>query len=160
MSKTKNMAPKKRKAGTRAAIGLTPGKTETKSDEQLAGDLCDRIAEGMSLREAGESSGLEPTKFLRMLSKEDDDGPLVRQYVRARASRADARFEKVDEIMALLRAGRIDPNSARVMLDAIKWQSGKENAKRYGDKLDLTTNGKDIPPVQGMLIGTKDAPEV
>ncbi|RRU17834.1 hypothetical protein EGJ34_06760 [Stenotrophomonas sp. 278] len=67
--------------------------------------------------------------------------------MRARASRADARFERLDEIMEEVRTGKLDPSAARVMMDAIKWQSGKENAKRYGEKLQLAdADGDKLPP--------------
>lgn len=57
--------------------------------------------------------------------------------MRAREARADARFEQVDEIMRKLEGGEIDHNQARVMLDGVKWQTGKEAPKRYGDRLEL-----------------------
>jgi hypothetical protein len=110
----------------------------------IAHKVCDLIAEGQSMRSATKEAGIEITKFLRILNKEGDVSELAQHYVRARATRADARFERVDEIMAELRTGKLDAQQARVMLDAIKWQTGKENAKRYGDALDLTSKGEKL----------------
>lgn len=56
-------------------------------------------------------------------------------YARARECRADTRFESVDQITNELRSGLIDHNQARVMIDAIKWQTGKEKPKIYGDSI-------------------------
>lgn len=116
--------------------GLTP-------DDRLriAEAVFSSIASGESLRSACKPHNISHTAFLTWMA---EDEQLADQYTRARATRADARFEKVDEIMDDLRANRIDAQQARVMLDAIKWQTGKENAKRYGDKLDVTTGGEKV----------------
>lgn len=66
-----------------------------------------------------------------------DDVEFSDQYARARERRADARSERIDDISAKVEAGELGPNEARVIIDAEKWQAGKENAKRYGDKLIL-----------------------
>lgn len=58
-------------------------------------------------------------------------------YARARQLRAYRRAEDVDKIMDDLRNHQIDHNQARIMLDAIKWQTGKENPKNFGDRLEL-----------------------
>jgi hypothetical protein len=31
----------------------------------------------------------------------------------------------------------LEPNAARVVIDAIKWQAGKENNARYGDRIAI-----------------------
>lgn len=106
--------------------------------------VCEHIATGSGILDACKSAGVSHLTFYKLMAK-DPSGPLVANYMRARENRADARFEKVDDIMQELREGKIDPQSARVMLDAIKWQTGKENAKRYGDKLDVTSDGEKLP---------------
>ena len=39
--------------------------------------------------------------------------------------------------MELVIEGKLDPQAARVIFDAERWQAGKENPKRYSEKLDL-----------------------
>jgi hypothetical protein len=58
---------------------------------------------------------------------------LQEQYMRARESRADARFEAIDSVLGALEQGQIDPAAARVMIDAIKWQCAHEKPARYGE---------------------------
>ena len=110
--------------------------------EVQAKAVCEHIAEGHSLREACRLSGLEITKFLRLLTSEGRDGPTTQHYMRARETRADARFERMDEIIEDLRIGVIQADQARVMIDAIKWQTGKEHSKRYGDKVEVEQTGE------------------
>lgn len=56
------------------------------------------------------------------------------QYIRARLFRSHMRYESIDEITEDLRMGLIDANTARVLIDTIKWQTGKENKGLYADK--------------------------
>lgn len=45
-----------------------------------------------------------------------------------------------------------DVQRARLIIDTVKWQLSKEEPKKYGDKVDLTTNGKDLPtPILGTM---------
>lgn len=56
-------------------------------------------------------------------------------YARARTRRAAARADRIDEITSQVIAGHLDPQAARVVIDAEKWQASKENARVYGDKV-------------------------
>lgn len=98
--------------------------------------VCDGISQGGSLRSSCKEAEVSTQRFLRALAS-DEDGARTAQYMRAREARADARFEKLDEILEDLRSGVIDPQQARVMMDAIKWQTGKEKARVYGDKVEV-----------------------
>lgn len=117
------------------------------TDIEKAEAICGFIVEGDSVRIAAKRAGLEVTKFMRMLAA-DDNGPLVKQYLRARETRADMRFERVDDLKEMLLAKALDPQSAKVLIDAEFRQMGKENAKRYGEKMDITSGGAPIPAPQ------------
>lgn len=120
--------------------------------QDLAERVCVLIAQGDSVAKIGEKDGMPDARTIfRWLASnaggdEDDPASFRQQYMRARACRADARFERLDEIMELVGEGKLDPSAARVMMDAIKWQSGKENAKRYGEKVQLAdADGDKLP---------------
>lgn len=68
------------------------------------------------------------------------------KYARARAIRAFRRAEQVDQVREDMRSGLIDAQVARVEIDAIKWQTGKENPKAFGDRTTLA--GDPEAPVQ------------
>lgn len=97
--------------------------------------LCRGIAAGLSVAKC--------CKMENMPSKETIfqwlmvDAEFSDQYARARTARADARAERIDEICEKVELGTLGANEARVIIDAEKWQAGKENQKRYGDKLTL-----------------------
>lgn len=114
-------------------------KEVTELDKAAA--LCDLISQGESVREAARRVDMEPTMFYRMLA-DTENAALMKQYLRARETRADARFEYIEELKVMLLARAIDPNSAKVLIDATFRQIGKENAKRYGDKVEVEQTGE------------------
>jgi hypothetical protein len=59
------------------------------------------------------------------------------KYARACEERADHRAEKIDEIAEKVLSGEVDPQAARVAIDAHKWTASKLKPKRYGDRIDL-----------------------
>ncbi len=109
---------------------------------EIASEICVRIAEGQSIRTIAASDDMPSIQCIfNWLNKYPD---FVEQYTRARMTRAHARFERVDEVLQDLRAGTIDSNMARVEIDTIKWQCGKEAPKRYGERIEIAGD-KDNP---------------
>lgn len=98
-------------------------------------DICNSIACGDAVAVACEKAGIPCTKFYRTLADAGTvHGALVRSaYAAARACRADARFEAIDDLIARMLAGEIDPQQARVAIDSVKWQCARERPSRYAD---------------------------
>lgn len=148
MVKSSKSAAAKKRAPAKSKPTGRPGSYT----QDLAERVCVLIAQGDSVAKIGEMDGMPDARTIfRWLASnaggdEDDPASFRQQYMRARASRADARFERLDEIMEKVGNGLLDPAAARVMMDAIKWQSGKENAKRYGEKVQLAdADGEKLP---------------
>ena len=76
--------------------------------------------------------------FWRRLAEDKD---LQDEYARAREVRADARFESIDGVLGNLLASKIDAATARVMVDTIKWQAGREQPKRYAERSTVEHSG-------------------
>lgn len=112
----------------------------------LAERVCELVAEGKSLRAIEDVDGMPTmTTIMRWLGKETEEFDAFRaQYARAREIRADARFERIDCVLTDMRAGVVDAQQARVEIDAIKWQAGREKPKVYGDAMTLKGD-KDNP---------------
>jgi hypothetical protein len=78
----------------------------------------------------------------------------VAEYARAREDNADHHFDRMQEIEKRLEKEEICPNSARVLLDSIKWRLAKQLPRSYGDRsrmdltasLDVTTRASDFCP--------------
>ena len=113
--------------------------TPTRFSQEIFDTICERIAEGESLRAICSEPDM-PSKwaFLKWLAKdeEDGDGLLVAQYARAR----DAQVEgEVDE-MVLIADTEEDPARARVRIWARQWKAGKMKPKKYGDRVQNDTD--------------------
>jgi len=57
------------------------------------------------------------------------------EYARAMERRADNHADRIEALAAKVEAGEIDPNAARVAIDARKWTASKLRPKRYGDRI-------------------------
>lgn len=133
-------------------------KTGRPSDynQEIATKICEQLSHGKSLRTvclAEEMPSLQTV--YNWFSKHPD---FVEQYARAKQESADALAEEVLDIaddMPKKIVGNDKSDSARVMaerarIDTRKWLMSKMKPKKYGDKIDMTTNGKDIPtPIYG-----------
>lgn len=116
----------------------------TEYTEELAARICEEVANGSNLNKLcfSEEFPTRPTiyNWFRQQPSFADD------YAHARETRADWRADRVDSVIDDLRNGVIDYNVARIEIDAIKWQAGKEKPKLYGDKIQQEVTGKDGAP--------------
>lgn len=120
------------------------GGRPTTYTEDLANEICRRIMEGESLRSIVETEGMpnRSTVHLWLATKSQFSD----QYARAREDQADTLADELIE----LADNATDVNKARLQIDTRKWAASKLKPKKYGDKLDMTTNGKDLPiPILG-----------
>lgn len=106
--------------------------------------ILDRIACGKASVDTACVGICDPSTFFRAMSRSPE---LQVLYRLARAARADARFESVDAVLAAMKAGDIDAQVGRVLMDAIKWQCGKENANVYGDRITQELTGPNGGPI-------------
>jgi hypothetical protein len=102
--------------------------------EEIAKAICERLAEGESLRTICKDDGMPDCSTVFRWLGDDERAEFRKQYARARETSADHRFEEIVEIAD---DQTIDANSRRIMVDARKWVAGKLRPKVYGDKLEL-----------------------
>jgi len=113
--------------------------------------LCEHIASGNSLRSFCESKG-SPTKktALKWLREIED---FRTQYARARQDAMEVMAEEIveiaDETEQVIRKGAEKKSGAyaqsqRLRVDTRKWVMSKLLPKKYGDKVDITSDGKAI----------------
>lgn len=115
-------------------------------DVQAVGKaICEQLSNGKSLRRICLEPGMPDVgTFLRWLA-DDANAALRLQYARAREAYADG---EVDSIIDL--ADESDPAEAhkvRLQIDARKWALARMHPRKYGDKLDVTSDGEKIPPL-------------
>lgn len=135
----------------------------TKYSKKLADLICARLSEGVSLRTIclSEDMPVASSVFLWLRTKKG----FSEQYARAKEESADAMSE---EILDIADDGRNDwmtitrgdtdievvnhevVNRSKLRVDTRKWIMAKMKPKKYGDKLDLTSDNKPLPsPIYG-----------
>lgn len=71
---------------------------------------------------------------------DEDKKEFFKQYAKAKDAQAELMF---DELLEIADKGNMDDsNRARLRVDTRKWYLSKVLPKKYGDKLDMTTDGK------------------
>jgi hypothetical protein len=127
--------------------------TATTFDQKLFDRICERMAEGESLRAICKTKDYPAKRtVLRWVAK---DEKLAAQYAEAQNMRAEHYF---DEIIDIADKGA-DPAKTRVQVDARKWVLARMNPKKYGDKFtqELTGEGGGALQVQIVRFGAPDA---
>lgn len=150
----------KTKAGTPASKRTSSAAADRKREayveytEELADAICGHVVEGMSVRAICALPGM-PSKsgFFKWLGERDD---FRLKYEAATRERAQSRYESIDEVIAAVKAKKIDPRSARVVIDAIKWQCAIERPDRYGPVSRHELTGKNGGPLQTQSMPAAD----
>jgi hypothetical protein len=111
-----------------------PGRP-TMYTKELGAEICELTAMRVPLVRICEMPGMPSERTVYAWKRIHPE--FQHEYARAREHRADARADRIDDYIEAVKAGTLDPNAARVMIDAEKWQAGKEQPKRYGDRLEV-----------------------
>lgn len=133
----------------------------TKFSKALADRLCSRLAGGESLRSICKADDMPSVVTVMYWLLDADKEDFLKQYKAARDIQADL---MADEMVDIADDGSNDymerelnsgltievVNSehiqrSRLRVDTRKWVASKLKPKKYGDKLDLTSDGEKLP---------------
>lgn len=131
-----------------------------KFTQALFDKICDRIANGESLRTICIDDDMPNVSTVcRWLAADETDdgvdGPLRKQYARARETQADTLFDEILDIADNAVNDWMEQNGdcegwrvngeniqrSRLRIDARKWMAGKMRPKVYGDQVNLNHTG-------------------
>lgn len=119
-------------------------KEPVRFSQELFDTICQRIADGESLRSISLDHDMPTSGTVIRWLAEDSDGKLQTQYARAREAQADA---IADETLHIADTEK-DTQVARVRIDTRKWYAGKVRPKKYGDRVVNQMVGADDGPIQ------------
>ena len=126
-------------------------------DAQLIDTILDRIASGEALRTICVQLGTTAQSFLRRV---DANPALAEQYARARQACGDMMDSLVQSVADQCVTGEVEPNAARVAIDAYKWRAAHLRPKVYGDRVTQEVTGPAGAPLQlGITLRRVDKPE-
>ena len=109
-------------------------------NEDAADQILEALSSGMGLvtflkQHEGMPSYSTVMRWIR------DNPEFAQNYTRACEDMADNDADKIADVAQRVIAGLVDPQAARVAIDAYKWSAGKRRPKKYGDKLEIENTG-------------------
>lgn len=120
--------------------------------KKLSDKICHELSKGASLRTVCQMDGMpEGGTIFRWLAEKTE---FREQYAQAKQESADALNEVLLDLGddAIRLSQEVDSKASGAVVQAVKlkadnmkWYMSKMKPKKYGDKTDVTTNGKDFP---------------
>lgn len=115
---------------------MPAGRPPLPFDENAADQILEAISEGVGLVSFLKQRPDLPS-YSTIMKWVRDNPAFSAQYACAREDMADHDADKIADVAQLVADGNMDPQAARVAIDAYKWSAGKRRPKRYGDKLEI-----------------------
>lgn len=115
----------------------------SKYNFELCKEVCDQVAKGKNIRHILDSKDEYPT-FQTWCNWKREHNELFDLYTKSIHDKSESVDAKIDEIWEGCRLGQYDPATARVLIDTLKWKAAKYYPKMFGDKIDHTTDGKEM----------------
>lgn len=113
--------------------------------EQIANEICERIANGESLRAICTDSAMPSRETVRVWLLEMSD--FSAQYARAREQQADHYVDEMIEIADNTLEDSAAVQKAKLRVDARKWAVEKLAPKKYGtNRHDVTSSDGSMTP--------------
>jgi len=114
---------------------------------ELCKVICSEVANGFNIKTVLKSKSEYPT-FQTWCNWKRQHNELFDLYIKSIQDKADSVEEELESIYDMLKAKEIDPASANVLIQTLKWKASKYYPKMFGDKTDITSGGEKIqtPP--------------
>lgn len=105
----------------------------------IAEKICDRLAAGDSLEEICRANGIHSSTVRVWRSKHPE---FEAMYAHAREAQGDYYGERVASVGRRCETGEIEPDAARVSIDAYKWTAARMSRARWGDRAAVDVGGE------------------
>ena len=136
--------PKKDKPA--GAVAKPVNENYVQYSDEVALEICALRSEGMSLRAICRMKGMPSNRTIILWRRKSAE--FAEMYRLASEDCADAHVTDIEDIAERVLSGKLDPQAARVAIDAKKWVACKLKNKAYGDKLHTELSGPNQGPIQ------------
>lgn len=159
-TKGKKSVAKNKAAATRVPAKRGPGQP-TIYTAKIAMEICDRLSKGESLRSICRREEMPAINTVLNWLFDHKHLAFEKDYERAREIQADVIFEETFEIaddsLKIVKNGKVSTANARVnalrlQVDTRKWALARMKPKRYGERVDVTSGGKEIKQPRAVAI--------
>ena len=122
---------------------------------ELCEKVCEEVANGFNIKTVLRSKPEYPdfTTWCRWKREHDE---LRNLYINAIQDKAESVEEELEHIYDMLKNKEIDPASANVLIQTLKWKASKYYPKMFGDKTDITSAGEKIQIQQAIPVVLSD----
>lgn len=115
----------------------------TEYNFELCEKICEEVATGGNIMTILENNNQYPSwSTFRRWKRENEE--LRTLYVNSQQDKAEALEKEMDYYRGMLLAKEIDASTYNTLVQTLKWKMAKFYPKVFGDKTDITTNGKEI----------------
>lgn len=120
----------------------------SKYSEELVNKICERIADGESLRAICREDGMPTTSTIMLWLK--DKPEFSEQYAHARVIGADAFEDQI--LMDAITTDKDNANAVKVKADILFKLMALRNPKKYNSKVDLTSSDGTMSPDKNIRV--------
>lgn len=134
-----------------------PAGRPTDYNQEISERICEWLAGGKSLRAFCRE---DDTPGISTITRWIVTHPQFRaQYAQAREAAGYAHGDEVKEVVELLRAGEVDPQTGKAMMDGLKWVAERMAAKAYGPRqtIDNTSSDGSMTPKPALDVSALSA---
>lgn len=116
---------------------------------EMCVEICKEVADGLNIKKVLASKKEYPdfSTWCRWKREHDE---LNNLYVRSINDKAESIDDEIDNIMAEVRAGKLDYGTGRLLIDTLKWKAAKYYPKMFGEKIEhdlKSSDGSMVVPV-------------
>ena len=112
----------------------------TKLTKKVRDEICTRIAGGESLRSVCDDTHLPVMSSVLLWVVDNRDG-FSEHYMRAREAAGFAHADRLVHTVDKVADGTYDPQTAKAMLDGLKWAAERMAPKRHSPRQELVGDG-------------------
>jgi hypothetical protein len=118
----------------------------SKYNFEICQEICARVSEGENIKKVLASDLKRYPRFNTWCAWKRKHEELSNLYTQSNQDRGEIKDAEIEDYKEMLLNGTIDPATARVLIDTVKWQAAKYYPKMFGDKtaLDVTSGGDKI----------------
>lgn len=103
-------------------------------------EILDLFSNGERFRSVAEKMQVSTRTLHKFLSKDEN----YKKYMLVLRESGDVYADKAEEILLTAPSDKIEIQRARELAQHYRWLSSKRNPKKYGDKLDVTSDNEKI----------------
>lgn len=119
---------------------MTKGRP-SKYTKALADTICQRLADGESLRSICREAKMPALSTVLLWVVDGKHPDFSEQYTRAREAAGYAHADRILDTLTLLEAEQVKPDTARVILDGLKWSAERMAPKAHSPRHQVTGDG-------------------